>query len=186
MEPARWELLPEIVVGVGLSLFLVRETSAATSAFKSNTANLLITLVAAAWMTGRILLIRHTPWPVLRLAVFAVAAGGVLTSSCFPPTTTPRSWKLSRSRSPSRPRPPDRPRRPHHRPLPRRRRRRPRPPRRLRRSRPNLRRPRRRRSRCSTIHGIDHRASGTAVIYRQPDGSLVVGLEDIDIQPGPD
>ena len=40
--------------------------------------------------------------------------------------------------------------------------------------------------RSSAIHGIDHRASGTAVIYRQPDGSLVVGLEDIDIQPGPD
>ena len=34
--------------------------------------------------------------------------------------------------------------------------------------------------------GIDHRASGTAVIYRQPDGGDVVGLEDIDIQPGPD
>ena len=40
--------------------------------------------------------------------------------------------------------------------------------------------------RSSAIHGIDHRARGTAVIYRQPDGSLVVGLEDIDIQPGPD
>jgi hypothetical protein len=24
------------------------------------------------------------------------------------------------------------------------------------------------------------------VIYRQPDGSHVIGLEDIDIQPGPD
>jgi hypothetical protein len=56
-----WELLPEIVVGVGLSLFPVPETSAATSAFKSNTAILLITLVAAAWMTGRILLTRYTP-----------------------------------------------------------------------------------------------------------------------------
>jgi hypothetical protein len=40
--------------------------------------------------------------------------------------------------------------------------------------------------RSSAIHGIDHRASGTAVLYRQPDGSLLVGLEDIDIQPGPD
>jgi Electron transfer DM13 len=56
----------------------------------------------------------------------------------------------------------------------------------LRRSRPNLRRPRLSRPRCSRIHGIEHRASGTAVIYRQPDGSLVVGLEDIDIQPGTD
>jgi hypothetical protein len=42
------------------------------------------------------------------------------------------------------------------------------------------------RLRAGTIRGIDHRASGTAVIYRQPDGRYVVGLEDIDIQPGPD
>ncbi|MEO7572192.1 MAG: hypothetical protein ABIX10_07125, partial [Acidimicrobiales bacterium] len=40
--------------------------------------------------------------------------------------------------------------------------------------------------RSSPLHGIDHRASGSAVVYRQPDGSQVVGLEDIDIQPGPD
>jgi hypothetical protein len=36
------------------------------------------------------------------------------------------------------------------------------------------------------LHGIDHDASGTASIYRLPDGSSVVGLEDIDIEPGPD
>jgi hypothetical protein len=36
------------------------------------------------------------------------------------------------------------------------------------------------------FRGIDHRASGTVAIYRQPDGRYVVGLEDIDIQPGPD
>jgi hypothetical protein len=36
------------------------------------------------------------------------------------------------------------------------------------------------------FRGIDHRASGTVVIYRQPDGRFVIGLEDIDIQPGPD
>ena len=36
------------------------------------------------------------------------------------------------------------------------------------------------------LRGIDHDASGTASIYRLPDGSLVVGLEDIDVEPGPD
>jgi hypothetical protein len=36
------------------------------------------------------------------------------------------------------------------------------------------------------IRGIDHDARGTATVYRQPDGSYVVGLEDIDIEPGPD
>ena len=34
--------------------------------------------------------------------------------------------------------------------------------------------------------GIDHRAAGTVAIYAAPDGRHVVGLEDFDIQPGPD
>ncbi len=36
------------------------------------------------------------------------------------------------------------------------------------------------------LSGLGHRASGTAALYRQPDGSFVVGLENIDIQSGPD
>ena len=36
------------------------------------------------------------------------------------------------------------------------------------------------------IRGIDHDATGTASVYRQPDGSFVVALENIDIEPGPD
>lgn len=36
------------------------------------------------------------------------------------------------------------------------------------------------------LRGIDHDASGTASIYRRPDGSYVIGLEEIDIEPGPD
>ncbi len=34
--------------------------------------------------------------------------------------------------------------------------------------------------------GIDHRASGTARLIRLPDGSLLVRLDRIDVQPGPD
>lgn len=34
--------------------------------------------------------------------------------------------------------------------------------------------------------GIDHRAAGTANVFREPDGSYVVELLDIDIEPGPD
>src|SRR5262245_59736087 len=34
--------------------------------------------------------------------------------------------------------------------------------------------------------GIDHDATGHASVYRRADGSLVVALEDIDIEPGPD
>jgi hypothetical protein len=37
-----------------------------------------------------------------------------------------------------------------------------------------------------SLHGIDHDASGVASVYRQPDGAFVVGLENIDIEPGPD
>jgi hypothetical protein len=36
------------------------------------------------------------------------------------------------------------------------------------------------------LRGIDHDASGTASVYRQPDGTSVVALEGIDIEPGPD
>ena len=36
------------------------------------------------------------------------------------------------------------------------------------------------------FRGIGHDATGTASVYRQPDGSYVVGLEEIDIEPGPD
>ena len=36
------------------------------------------------------------------------------------------------------------------------------------------------------LHGIGHDATGTASIYRRADGSEVVALEAIDIEPGPD
>jgi hypothetical protein len=42
------------------------------------------------------------------------------------------------------------------------------------------------RVRSAAFRGINHRASGTASIIRQPDGRYVIGLEDIDIEPGPD
>jgi hypothetical protein len=40
--------------------------------------------------------------------------------------------------------------------------------------------------RVGTFEGIDHRATGTVAFYRQPDGRYLVGLEEFDIQPGPD
>jgi hypothetical protein len=42
------------------------------------------------------------------------------------------------------------------------------------------------RVRSGSLRGIDHRASGTASIIRNADGRYVVGLENIDIEPGPD
>lgn len=37
-----------------------------------------------------------------------------------------------------------------------------------------------------TLVGIDHRAAGTANVFREPDGSYVVELLEIDVEPGPD
>jgi len=36
------------------------------------------------------------------------------------------------------------------------------------------------------LRGIGHDATGTASVYERTDGSAVVALEDIDIEPGPD
>jgi hypothetical protein len=37
-----------------------------------------------------------------------------------------------------------------------------------------------------SLRGIDHDATGTATLYENPDGTFIVGLEQIDIEPGPD
>jgi len=37
-----------------------------------------------------------------------------------------------------------------------------------------------------TLRGIDHDATGSAVLYQRSDGTFIVGLEDIDVEPGPD
>jgi hypothetical protein len=38
----------------------------------------------------------------------------------------------------------------------------------------------------ASLVGIDHDATATVTFYEQPDGSFVVGLEEIDFEPGPD
>jgi hypothetical protein len=43
-----------------------------------------------------------------------------------------------------------------------------------------------RRISTGTLRGIGHDASGAASVYERADGSRVVGLEAIDIEPGPD
>jgi len=39
---------------------------------------------------------------------------------------------------------------------------------------------------AGALRGIDHRATGTAALYRLGDGTAFVRLEDIDVQSGPD
>ncbi|HET9444351.1 MAG TPA: DM13 domain-containing protein [Acidimicrobiales bacterium] len=197
-----WELVPEAVLGAGLALFLATETSAATSAFASGTAIGLMALAAVAWVALRVVLVRWAPWPALRLAVFAAAALGVLAVVVLPayddttvvealpsapapaeaatgapvpaggeptpagaPTQAPTATAPVPA-APATPGPATSPPAPPATAAP--------PP------------PGPVAVRTAAIRGIDHRASGTAVLYRQPDGSGVVGLEGIDIQPGPD
>ena len=42
------------------------------------------------------------------------------------------------------------------------------------------------RERGGVLTGIDHRATGNAAVYRLPDGTRVVRLEQLDMQNGPD
>jgi Electron transfer DM13 len=167
-----WELLPEALLGVGLGVFFVTEMSAATSAFKSRTATTLMIVAAMIWVVGRLILVRFTRWPALRLVVFTFAAIAVLWIVVFPAydnntvvealpaidATSPPNTLPDAPSGASRPRG-TKPAAAATEPVARRR---------------------------SAIHGIDHRASGAVVIYEQPNTAFVVGLEGIDIQPGPD
>jgi hypothetical protein len=159
-----WELLPEVLLGLGLGVFAVTERSAATSAFSSTKSIALMAVVAMGWIAGRLVLVRYTKWPALRVLVFGAAALGVLKVVVLPaysdttvletlPVATVVTSNTANSAAvpPATSVPPT--------PVA---------------------------SRAGALRGIDHRASGTATIYLQPDGTSTLGLENIDIQPGPD
>ncbi|MDQ2649591.1 MAG: DM13 domain-containing protein [Actinomycetota bacterium] len=167
-----WELVPEAVLGLGLALFLATEPDAATSAFESTTALVLMAATAAIWITLRLGSSRlGRRWAPLRTVAFGAAAAGVLALVVLPAyddTTVVETLPVVAAppASPTTVAPPAG--------------------------------PDEATSTTATvapaphviaeapIHGIDHRAEGTARTYRQPSGALVVGLEAIDIQPGPD
>ncbi|HEV8115024.1 MAG TPA: DM13 domain-containing protein [Acidimicrobiales bacterium] len=178
-----WELVPEAVLAAGLGLFAATEPSAAGSAFKSSTAIALMVAAAVAWVLVRLVLLRFAPWRGPRTGVFLVAAVAVLAIVVLPAydnttvvealpvadvdpspaadTTTSMPTVTPPAASPAEDT--------------------------ITTASPTTTVPPQPVAvRSSPLHGIDHRASGSAVVYRQPDGSQVVGLEDIDIQPGPD
>lgn len=214
-RPRWYELLPEAAVGGGLTLFLVDETDAATSALRSGRALALMAVVAAAWAGARILLARLVPWAGARTGVFAAAAlavlvvvvvpaydndtvvetfpqaatgtpggsaedatpGGAPVTSAPEPGTTVTT--LAGGAGPSattagtatpRPAAATAPSTPDHAP-------------------PGTAAPgpaQPVRLAVGSFRGVDHRASGTVALYQRADGRYVVGLEDFDIQPGPD
>jgi hypothetical protein len=153
----RWEYVPEAVLLVGLTAFLVHQTDAATSAFKSTKAVAIMAAVTAGWLAARVVLARLVRFAWARGAVFTVAAAVALSVVVFPaydnetviesfPTAAAAPATSTTTPAAAGPQ----------------------------------------RLRTGMFRGIDHRASGTVAIYRHPDGRYVVGLEDIDIQPGPD
>ncbi len=171
-RPTWYELVPELVLVAGLTWFLIDETGAATSAFKSGRAVMLMAAAVVVWLAARVLLARFVPWSGVRMAVFGVAAAGALTIVVLPayddkrvveafpltvaPAVTPASTAVAVASTvpatlPATTVAPE----------------------------PLL-------LRTGPFMGIDHRAAGTVSIYRASDGHHVVGLEDFDIQPGPD
>jgi hypothetical protein len=159
-RPRWYELIPELALAGGLTYFLVDQTDAATSAFKSGRAITLMVIVAALWIAARIVLLRFAPWPLARVVVFGAGAAAILAIVVipayrdktvieqFPTAEAPSTGEVSMPK----------PEVPPAQPIA---------------------------ERVGALHGIDHHASGTVVVYRQPDGHHVVGLEDFDIQPGP-
>lgn len=166
-----YEFVPEVLLAVGLTVFLIDEPDAATSAFKSTRALAIMATVAIGWVAARLAFARLVPWRLARLLTFglaAVAVLGVVVVPAYDNDTVIETFPVA-SPSPATPREgtadtggsasdqsaqadPEQPLR----------------------------------LRVGSFRGVDHRASGTVVLYRQPDGRHVVGLEDFDLQPGPD
>jgi hypothetical protein len=159
----RWyDLVPEVLLAGGLGLFAVTEPRAALSAFGSTAAILLIAAVAVAWIAARAIFFVVGGWPPIRLVLFTGVALAILRVVVLPAyqnhtvvEARPGFSAAPTTAGPLTSGPPV----------------------------SDVASP----VTLSTapLHGIDHRASGTATLYRQPDGRLVVGLEDFDIQPGP-
>jgi len=228
----RWEFVPEAVLFIGLTAFFLHQNDAATSAFKSTKALVIMAAVTLGWLGARVLFARLVPFAPARAAVFSVAAAVALSVVVFPaydnetviesfPTAAAAPAAPAAAAATPMPTPPAELAAPMPtQPAPAATQKKPAPaptttttaavpaapaagdtatppattaptqpeaaasapaepaaapaasgPQRL---------------RGGAFRGIDHRASGTAVIYRQPDGRYVIGLEDIDIQPGPD
>src|SRR5688572_7923262 len=77
-RPRWYELAPEALLVVVLTIFLVDEPDAATSAFKSTRAVVLMALATVVWLAVRLLSARFVPWALARLGAFTVGAAAIL------------------------------------------------------------------------------------------------------------
>jgi hypothetical protein len=158
----RWyEFAPEALLVLGLGLFAATEPRAALSGLKSTKAIVLMVVVGGLWVVVRLLLARFVPWRAIGIVVFSVAALGVLRVVVLPSYdnhTVVEMFPVEMVAADVTPTSTTTTTTA--------------PP-------PIV-------VRTSTFTGIDHRATGTVTTYRTTDGRYVVGLENIDIQPGPD
>jgi hypothetical protein len=162
-RPRWWELVPEALLVIGLGYFFVDETDAATSAFKSTRALLLMLGVGVGWIVARLALARLVAWPTARLVPLLVAAVGILAIVVVPAyrdhvvverlDAAPRPSADPRIELDSERRPVE--------------------------GAPKV-------VRAASFRGVDHRARGRVAVYRRSDGTHTIGLENFEIQPGPD
>ena len=161
----RWlEYLPDALVVAGLTAFLVDETDAATSAFESPKAIGLAAAATVAWVAARVRLPRFVRAAPARAALFLVAGAAVLAIVVLPAyddETVVEMFPAAVEEPmtvPTNSGAPASSTTTTTAPPP---------------------------VRTAALAGIDHRASGTVNLYRVDD-AWIVGLEEIDIQPGPD
>jgi hypothetical protein len=164
--PRLSDLVPEVILLGGLAVFLVDEPDAATSALKSTKAVLLMAGVGVAWLVARFVVARLVPVGTVRVALFGAAAVAILAVVVLPAYREHTVVEAMPGRGPA-------PGSPGAgspssgggaAPAP---------------TDPIA-------QRSASLRGVDHRASGTVTLYRRPAGGWVVGLEDFDVQPGPD
>jgi hypothetical protein len=140
----RWyEFLPELALAAGLGWFALTEPRAATSAFRSGHAVVLMAIVAVAWLVLRFVATRFVRRPLATAALFGIGALVILKVVVLPAY---QNHTVVETLDPTR-------------------------------AATGVRR--------GSLHGLDHRANGTVRIYRDGDGTFVVGLVDFSIQPGP-
>lgn len=159
MARIRWyELAPEAVLLVGLGVFALTEPHAAASGFKSTKALVIMAAVALGWIVARAVALLVLRWPVIRLALFGVVALGILKVVVLPAYQDHTVIEALPAQPVAAAAVPTG--------LP------------VTSAEPV-------KLGTGSLRGIDHRASGTVSLYRQPDGHVVIGLEEFDIQPGP-
>ncbi len=157
MKQLRWyDFVPEAILALGLGIFTITDPDPAFSAFGSRKAITLMAVVAVIWSVARYVSLRlHSP--ILRSGPFVLGALGILSVVVLPAYDNDTVVEtLSPPTSVAAPADAPKPTV----------------------TTPTL-------LRTGQFQGIDHRASGTVNLYRHPDGHIIVGLEEFDIQPGP-